>query len=283
MDRIDWNKAWKERNARFRHDHSAAYWDDRAPSFRKHRESESGDEYVEQFYAYCGFAPGETIFDMGCASGTLAIPYALKGHEVWCADFSERMLDCLVREAKESGVSGRIHPVLLDWNEDWTLRKDLPLCDVAICSRAFVVEDLAEAILKLESVANDRCCIGTWDKPTTHYDRGAAKAIGYDSPDYGSYVYVLGELINLARLPELRFIRYDSDGRKYESEESLRKSVRESFQHGLSKEQERLLGDYISSRLTAAEKNGALYYRLAQSEPCVMAHIRWEVPRESRR
>ena len=276
MDRINWNEAWKERNRNFGHDHDTEYWDDLAHRFRKHRKLRSQEPYVEQFYQLSGFEPGESIFDMGCGSGTLAIPFAQKGHEVYAADFSRMMLQYLMEEARESGVEERIHPVLLDWNEDWSLRNDLPKCDVAICSRALIVEDLTLGLKKLESVAADRCCIATWDKPTTHYDRGSAEAIGYDRPGYGSYVYVMGELIDRDMHPELSYIRYISERTGYESIEVLKKGIRESFQYGLTEEQALLLDKYLDDHIVMTEKKGITYYQLKGSEMATIAHIKWK-------
>ena len=36
--------------------------------------------------------PGETVFDMGCGTGTLAAEMATSGHKVIAADFSSGML-----------------------------------------------------------------------------------------------------------------------------------------------------------------------------------------------
>ena len=272
--RIDWNEAWKERNRRFGHDHSADWWNERAEGFYEKRASRSREPFVELFYEYSRITPGETIFDMGCAAGTLAIPFAEKGHEVWAADFSPRMLEYLMKGARESGVEDRVHPVLLDWNEDWDSR-DLPVCDVAIATRSLVCDDLTLALKKLESVANDRVCIGTWDKPTTHYDRDAARAIGYERPGYGSYVYVLNELIDRDMYPELRFIRYRFDRKGYQDIDELKRGIRESFQYGLTPEQEILLEKYFDENIVPGDKDGKIVYRLPKKRESTIAHIMW--------
>ena len=44
----------------------------------------NADEYVDSAYSI----DFKTLFDMGCGPGTLAIPFAQKGHEVFAADFS---------------------------------------------------------------------------------------------------------------------------------------------------------------------------------------------------
>ena len=158
----DWNYLWKLRNKDHGESGTSEYWDDRAAGFMK--KSEEVDPYAEKFYELMKAEPGDTLFDMGCGSGTLAIPFAKKGHEVWAADFSQEMLNVLMKSAEGEGVADRIHPVLLDWSEDWSER-DLPTCDIAFASRSMFFDNLEEALNKKESVASKRICLGAWDGP----------------------------------------------------------------------------------------------------------------------
>ena len=48
--------------------------------------------YAEAFVELAGVQPGETIFDMGCGTGTLAAEMATRGHKVIVGDFSSGML-----------------------------------------------------------------------------------------------------------------------------------------------------------------------------------------------
>ena len=234
--RIDWNRLWQEQYANMPKEDDKEFWNDFAPRFRKKLDVEE-DPYIGKFYEYSEFRPGETIFDMGCASGTLAIPFAKQGHEIWAADFSEEMLKYLMINAKEEGVADRIHPIRLDWNEDWSARTDLPLCDVAISSRSFIVWDLSQGIRNLESVARRKVCVGAWDVPAHGYDRIVAEAIGYERPGYGCYFYILNELIDRDLLPQLQFIKSPFRLSKYESKEQALESQIKAFQFGLTDEQ----------------------------------------------
>ena len=80
MMEIDWNAQWKEYGKIDRRNSSTEYWDSRAPRFRKKKDGP--DIYVEEFYRLMEPEPGDTFFDMGCGSGTLALPFAQKGHHV---------------------------------------------------------------------------------------------------------------------------------------------------------------------------------------------------------
>lgn len=272
-ERIDWNRLWKKSGEGAVKKDALQFWDDFAPRFRKKLEPEK-DPYIEAFYEASGFLPGESIFDMGCASGTLAIPYAKKGHEIYAADFSGEMLKHLMIGAQEEGVADRIHPIRLDWNEDWEKRNDLPVCDVAISSRSLMADDLEAAIRKLESVARRKVCIGAWDTPAPGYERKLASAIGYERPGYGCYVYVMGELMDRDLLPELHFIRSPFNRRAFSSREEAEKSLRNSFQYGLSEEQEQKLEKYLEENLKETADGG---WKLDHQEISSIAHISWEV------
>ncbi len=276
MDRIDWNRLWQENYATEERKEDLAFWNAYAPKFRKKR-APGQDPYVEQFYEYSGFKPGETIFDMGCASGTLAIPFAQKGHEIYAADFSPEMLKQLQAGAQEAGVSDRIHPILLDWNEDWSERTDLPLCDVAISSRSFITRDLTGSIKNLESVARRRVCIGAWDEPARGYDRVVAKEIGYERPGYACYFYVMNELMDRDLFPELRFIRYKLRLTRYESREEALRTQIEAFRYGLTEEQMQKLERYVDEHLIYCVEPDRSYWKFDHGEESTVAHIRWDL------
>lgn len=276
MQRIDWNKRWKEDYLKHSHADDLDFWNNYAPRFRK-KLKEGDDMYVDQFYEFSEFEPGDTIFDMGCASGTLAIPFALRGHEIFAADFSPEMLKVLMEGAEEAGVADRIHPIRLDWNEDWTLRDDLPVCDVAISSRSLIVDDLTDALKKLESVARRKVCIGAWDTPTVGYDRIVAKVIGYERPGYGCHVYVINELMDRDLMPEMRYIKSPFRLSKFKSVEEATQIMLDSFQFGLTDEQEEMLMEYIDGHLKYHDEGDRQYWKFDHTEMSTIAHISWEV------
>lgn len=134
------------------------YWNRRAEGFRQKKDN---DEYVAGILAFLQAREDDSIFDMGCGSGVLAIPLALLGHKVIAADFSDKMLECLTQEARRENCGDRITPVLLDWNEDWAARS-LETCDLAIASRSLPAGNEAGYIRKLETVAKRSAVIAMW-------------------------------------------------------------------------------------------------------------------------
>lgn len=57
--------------------------------------------------------PGESVLDMGCGAGSIAIPLAQAGHPVIAADFSPAMLGTLDAGIEYYGLEGRITPLEL--------------------------------------------------------------------------------------------------------------------------------------------------------------------------
>ncbi len=252
MSRINWNQMWLDREASKDRSDNKEFWDDFAPRFRKKREEK--DPYIETFYDYMEPEPGDTLFDMGCASGTLAIPYAGKGHEIYAADFSSEMLKHLMEGAEKEGVADRIHPIKLDWNEDWSTR-ELPKCDIAFSSRSFICRDLTGSLKKLESVATRKVCIGAWDNPARHYDRYVAEAIGYERPGFSCYYLIMGELMDRDMQPELRFIYSPFRLDKYATREEAVSKIRSSFINGLTEKQEDEFEKYMEAHLVCHRKS----------------------------
>ena len=135
-------------------DHDAAFWDRRARHFR------GGDEaspYVAGFIAHMRIRPGESVLDVGCGSGALALPLAREGHDVVGLDFSAGMLDVLRRQASEERLTN-VRTVQAAWDDDWRAA-GVGVADVVIASRSLDVRDLRAALQKLDAFARRRVCV----------------------------------------------------------------------------------------------------------------------------
>ncbi len=97
----DWNEEWKELQKVRRHADDAAFWDKRSATFTT---KDAPNLYVEKFLGYADIRPGETVFDMGCGTGALAVPLGEAGHKVVAADFSQGMLDQMQARLDAAGV-----------------------------------------------------------------------------------------------------------------------------------------------------------------------------------
>lgn len=101
---------------------------------------------------------GEEVLDMGCATGTLAVPLARAGHRVHGCDFAEAMLAILDERAATEKLPITSH--LLAWEDDWEeagLGKDS--VDVAFASRSLMSGDVSACVRKLDAAARSRAAV----------------------------------------------------------------------------------------------------------------------------
>ena len=133
---------------------SQAYWNKRAATFTRSATS----DYERWLLDLLALEAGETILDMGCATGTLAVPLARAGHRVHGCDFAEAMLAILDERAAAENLP--ITSQLLAWEDDW---EEAGLgensVDVAFASRSLMSGDVPACVRKLDAAARSRAAV----------------------------------------------------------------------------------------------------------------------------
>ena len=252
--------------------HDAAFWDRRARDFR------GGDEaspYVSGFMAQMGMRPGESVLDVGCGSGALALPLARAGHDVVGLDFSAGMLDVLRRLASTEGLRN-VTTVHAGWDDDWRAA-GVGVSDVVIASRSLDVRDLRAALQKLDAFALRRVCITLPADGLFYPQLLAHEAVGRSYRKRGDQATAVNVLRQMEIEAEVAFLEHASASR-YESPEAALESLRRMVAPADERE-ERALERYVAEHL--AETTGDDGRPAWKQEPEITvrwAFLAWDKP-----
>lgn len=203
---LDWNERWKKAAAKRwqrTEDHSS-YWNRRAPSFG---ERSNDSAYARALLAAMAPEPGWSVLDVGCGTGSLAIPLAHQVRAVTAMDFSEGMLEQLSKRTQDLGLTN-LRTLHAAWEDDWDAA-GVGTHDVAIASRSLVVDDLEAALVKLDRAAKRKVFITSivGDGPR---DRRALEAVGRPFQKGPDYLYVYNLLHQLGIFANVTIL--DTDG-----------------------------------------------------------------------
>lgn len=269
INTIDWREAWASYQHARRAADNADYWNVRAKSFSL---KAGTSPYAHEFVERAKIREGETILDMGCGSGTLAIPLALAGHEVWACDFSSAMLAILEEAAEVAGVADRIHTKLVSWTDNWDAL-GVPECDVALASRSMAAIDLWEAIEKLDSRARRRVCLTMGTDHSPRIDEVLREAIGRPKHGLSEFVYTMNMLWVMGKLPELSHI-YSGRQDMFETVEAAVAKHAEILE--ANDEERELLRSYAAEHMYQVETEDGPRWRFDHERVTSWAFISWD-------
>ena len=133
---------------------SQAYWNKRAATFTR----DATSDYERWLLDLLALEADDEVLDMGCATGTLAVPLARAGHRVHGCDFAEAMLAILDERTATESLPITCH--LLAWEDDWEAA-DLGTdsVDVAFASRSLMSGDVPACVHKLDATARSRATV----------------------------------------------------------------------------------------------------------------------------
>ena len=133
---------------------SQAYWNKRAATFTR----DATSDYEHWLVDLLALEAGDEVLDMGCATGTLAVPLARAGHRVHGCDFADAMLAILDERAAAEHLPITSH--LLAWEDDWEAAGlGTDSVDVAFASRSLMAEAVGPFVAKLDSAARSRAAV----------------------------------------------------------------------------------------------------------------------------
>lgn len=256
----DWNGEWMRLQADRRRADDPFEWDKRARHFRPLETA----PYARDFIKLLALEPGESVLDMGCGAGSIAIPLAQAGHSVIAADFSPAMLGTLDAGIEYYGLEDLISPLELAWDDDWDLVGPVAKAvDVAFASRSVTTNDLKGALAKLDRTARRRCAVTMVANSSPRYDLHLMNAIGASVTCSNGFVYAFNILIQMGALPQVTY--FESPRRDtFDSLEAGVADFSRMLEHGNEDKIDRLR-DYIAHHMIenphAGERDPRAYRR----------------------
>ena len=221
------------------------FWDKRAPEFTRYATS---NDYVGQFLKIMNPEPDWSVLDIGCAAGTIAVPLAPAVESITALDPSPVMLSLLQERCRNHDIEN-IRAVKGRWQDDWDAL-GIGEHDVAMASRSLMVDDLREAVVKLESRARKRVYV-TALVENGPYDRRIVEAAGRKCSPGADYIVVYNLLRQMGIYANVS-ITLTCNDESYESREEALDSMRWMI-YEMTPEEEEKLGSYLRGRLVREE------------------------------
>ncbi len=216
LQNTDWNEEWRKLQRVRRANDDEQYWNKRSKNFDS---TQKRSTYVAAFLDLAKVRRGESVLDMGCGTGSLAIPLALAGNAVIAADFSTGMLEQTSLRAEAAGLqiapfspasdlaSPGVSTLHLAWEDDWeSAGIGEKSADVALASRSIATGDLRAALMKLDRVARRRCCVTLACGSSPRMDERILKACGVRNLHGRDHQYAWNILVNEGLRPMVQFI-----------------------------------------------------------------------------
>ncbi len=237
IQNIDFAALYREQKSRTDFKPKAvADWDKRAPQMRTRlMQSIYNDAFLERV----DLSGCESLLDVGCGPGNLALPLAGRLKAVHALDFSSQMLQALRENAQECGADN-VTTHQLSWEDAWA---DVPRCDVVVASRSMEVADMQTALLKLHHHAKKRVYL-TYKLGGSFVEPEILEALGRTITPKPDYIYIVNILYNLGIYARIDFLPSEGKGLNWASEEEFIQSVRWSLGELSSEEIERLRAHY---------------------------------------
>ena len=285
---VDFGELWRQEARVRRAPDDAAAWDKRAHEFTS-KYGPSG--YSEEFLRLAGLQPGETVFDMGCGAGALAIPCAERGHAVLAADFSPVMLERCTSDAP-AGVRPLIQTKLLSWDENWDIAGlTVHSYDVAFASRSIATADMQAAIMKLSRIARRKVCVTLVAGKSPRVSKALFDDLGLRCTGHQDAAFAFGIATQLGFQPSVEFIRsvradsFESREQAYQAYEDMIRFSDEAPQGDRLSAYQQCAREWVDAHLREGsvelagvqEVNRGLAYTIDAPRTFAWAFISWDV------
>ena len=220
-------------------------WDEKAKKMQD-TQFDLKNGYVQEFLAKMELHEDDSLLDVGCGGGAIALSVAPLVKQVYVLDYSQGMLDVLQQRALDLRINN-IKPLLRAWEDNWD---DIPPCDICVSSRSSMVGDLQAALNKLNAKAR-KAVYMTMTVDKDFIDRDVLRYIGRDGIGFPCYIYAVNMLYQQGYRVSVDFM---DSGNMIQpmafNEEDFIRSVQWSIGSDLSETEIRKLKDYFQQNQT---------------------------------
>jgi SAM-dependent methyltransferase len=245
-------------------------WDRSAYMYDKMAKLER--EYTENQINTLILDSNDSVLDVGCGPGRIAVPVAKRAARVTALDASAKMLEYCMKNAKQQGLSN-ITPKQIDWNTA-KVGVDVEKHDVVIASRSVGLRD----IIKLNSAANKYVFILSFaQRPSLkEVQMDLFKGITQENIKFHSnrmfgYNIVFNILYDLGIDPNVRIVK-DGFTKDYATYEEAYDDLRTLGE--VKPEQESLFRDNVNKYLTKNHDGSVTFRRETKT------YIMWWEPQD---
>ena len=293
---LDLAEEWRKLDAVRHKPDAQAHWDKRARTYSFH---DAPNDYVRSFIQKMQLVGGESVLDMGCGTGSLAVPLAKGGHGVVAADFSEGMLERVRENAAACGVpvaglagqgafavpAGAVCPLQMSWDDDWEqFGLGEGTVDVALASRSIITHDLEDSIRKLSAAARKRVCVTAGTGISPRVDERVAKAMGLNLERHNDALFVFGIASSLGYEPTVSYIHsprmktYGSPDEAYYSLLKTMEYIGDAAQQVSADTAASRLKDWLGVHLVGEQSpDGGQCWHLDKPRDVPWAFISWDM------
>lgn len=258
IDDIDFADLYRQQLAlAHRTEKTPDHWDKRAEKMAENCASPQ-DSYLQQLVAKIDLRGAQSLFDMGCGPGTVALALADNLETVYGVDYSPGMLEVAARRARQQGADN-VNWVRRAWEDNWD---ELPVCDVAVASRSTLVADMRQAMAKLNRQARLRVYT-THLVSTSFMSPVIQRALGREVVELPNYIYALNVLYQMGIYAQVDFIRGPNCQQDNSTYARFEENVKWSFGTLSDDERERLCRWYQQqdvSTIAPPSRDWALIY-----------------------
>lgn len=185
----------------------AKHWDARAEKASRTC-GDTSDPYIADFINYVDVSGAKTLLDIGCGPGTICLPLAHQFEKVYALDYSAGMLDVVQARAQAQQINN-VQCLLHSWDErnkeDGQAWQDVPECDVVVCSRASMVNDIEDALQKINSKARLRAYMTLTVEPYK-LESGILGCFERDVVGFPNFMYAVNVLYQMGYMPKVNYI-----------------------------------------------------------------------------